>query len=298
MIRGLMPRKSGPLGEVLTLGDRYVTDAVRLRTKSLYTTISQVARPRIRRRTLELLQPTVSQEALNALTQFQAYAASTLLVLDLIGTFVFALSGAVAGVRERLDLFGVLVLSFASASAGGIIRDLLIGAVPPAAISDWRYLAVSLLAGVVVFFWYPISERLRNLRNHVLVFDAAGLALFAVVGTQKALGYKLNPIMAALLGVLTGIGGGMLRDVLVAEVPAVLRSDLYAVAALAGALLVVAGYVLNFPPTPTAISGAALCLAIRLIAIWRGWRLPVAGSLRSKSEQKANDDETDLSPRR
>jgi uncharacterized membrane protein YeiH len=140
-----------------------------------------------------LLQPSVNQEALNALAAFQAYAAHTLLVLDLIGTFVFALSGAVAGVRERLDLFGVLVLSFAAASAGGIMRDLLIGAVPPAAISDWRYLAVSLLAGLVVFFWYPLSERLRNLRNHVLIFDAAGLALFAVVGTQKALGYRLNP---------------------------------------------------------------------------------------------------------
>lgn len=246
-----------------------------------------------------MLQTPASQDALNALTEFQAYAASTLLVLDLIGTFVFALSGAVAGVRERLDLFGVLVLSFAAASAGGIMRDLLIGAVPPAAISDWRYLAVSLLAGLVVFFWYPISERLRNLRNHVLVFDAAGLALFAVVGTQKALGYRLNAIMAALLGVLTGIGGGMLRDVLVAEVPAVLRSDLYAVAALAGALLVVAGYVLNFPPTTTAITAAALCFGIRLVAIRRGWRLPVAGlSLRSKSDPNVNDDETDQSQRR
>ena len=246
-----------------------------------------------------MLQSPVSQDALNALTEFQAYAASTLLVLDLIGTFVFALSGAVAGVRERLDLFGVLVLSFAAASAGGIMRDLLIGAVPPAAITDWRYLAVSLLAGLVVFFWYPISERLRNLRNHVLVFDAAGLALFAVAGTQKALGYRLNPIMAALLGVLTGIGGGMLRDVLVAEVPAVLRSELYAVAALAGALLVVAGYVLNFPPTTMAMTGAALCFGMRLVAIRRGWRLPVAGlSLRSKSDPNVNDDETDQSQRR
>lgn len=241
-----------------------------------------------------MLQPTVSQEALNALTEFQAYAASKLFVLDLMGTFVFALSGAVAGVKERLDLFGVLVLSFAAASAGGIMRDLLIGAVPPAAISDWRYLAVSLAAGLVVFFWYPISERLRNLRNHVLIFDAAGLALFAVVGTQKALGFKLNPVMAALLGVLTGIGGGMLREVLVAETPTVLRSELYAVAALAGALVVVAGYVLNFPPTTVAITGAALCFGIRLIAIRRGWRLPVAGfPQRPKSDPDVTDDETD-----
>ena len=224
-----------------------------------------------------MIQPSVSQEALNALAQFQAYAAGTLLVLDLIGTFVFALSGGVAAVRERLDLFGVLVLSFAAASAGGIIRDLLIGATPPAAISDWRYLAVSLLAGLIVFFWYPISERLRNLSNHVLVFDAAGLALFAVVGTQKALGFRLNPVMAALLGVLTGIGGGMLRDVLVAQIPTVLRAELYAVAALAGAVVVVVGHVLNLPPTAMAIAGAALCFGIRLVAIRRGWRLPVAG---------------------
>jgi uncharacterized membrane protein YeiH len=238
-----------------------------------------------------LIQPSVSQEALNALAAFQAYAAGTLLVLDLIGTFVFALSGAVAGVRERLDLFGVLVLSFAAASAGGIMRDLLIGAVPPAAISDWRYLAVSLLAGLVVFFWYPISERIRNLSNHVLVFDAAGLALFAVVGTQKALGYRLNPVMAALLGVLTGIGGGMLRDVLVVQVPTVLRAELYAVAALAGAAVVVVGHVLNLPPTAMAIAGIAVCFGIRLVAIRRGWHLPVAGfPRRSKSQADVADD--------
>jgi uncharacterized membrane protein YeiH len=213
---------------------------------------------------------------LQALASFKAYAASTLLVFDLIGTFVFALSGGAAGVKERLDLFGVLVLSFAAASAGGIMRDLLIGAVPPAAISDWRYLAVSLLAGVIMFFWYPMSERLQTLRNHVLIFDAAGLALFAVVGTQKALGYRLNPVMAALLGVLTGIGGGMLRDVLVAQIPNVLRAELYAVAALVGAAVVVVGHVLNLPPAMTAIAGAVLCFGLRFVAIRRGWHLPVA----------------------
>jgi uncharacterized membrane protein YeiH len=223
-----------------------------------------------------LIQSSISEEALKALTEFKAYAAGTLLVLDLIGTFVFALSSAVAGVKERLDLFGVLVLSFAAASAGGITRDLLIGAVPPAAISDWRYLGVSLLAGLVIFFWFPRSERLHKLGNLVLIFDGAGLAFFAVAGTQKALGYNLNPVMCALLGMLTGIGGGMLRDVLVAQVPTVLRSELYAVAALVGASVVVVGHVLNLPPTAMAIAGAGLCFGIRLIAIRRGWRLPVA----------------------
>lgn len=223
-----------------------------------------------------MIQLSPNQEAFNALAEFKAYGAGTLLLLDLIGTFVFALSGGAAAVKERLDLFGVLGLSFAAASAGGILRDLLIGTVPPAAISDWRYLAVSLLAGLLIFFCYPVSERLRNMRNHVLIFDAAGLALFAVVGTQKALGYRLNPVMAALLGMLTGIGGGMLRDVLLAQIPTVLCSELYAVAALAGALVVVVGHVMNLPPTAMAIAGAALCFGIRLIAIWRGWSLPVA----------------------
>ena len=235
-----------------------------------------------------MIQTTVNEEALNALAAFKAYAASTLLVLDLVGTFVFALSGAAAGVKARLDLFGVLVLSFAAASAGGIMRDLLIGSLPPAAISDWRYLAASLLAGLIIFIWFPISERLRNLTTLILVFDAAGLALFAVVGTQKALGYRLNPVMAALLGVLTGIGGGMLRDVLLSEVPTVLRSELYAVAALACSIVVVLGSVLNLPPTASALAGAGLCFGIRLIAIRRGWSLPVAGPPRpSRAETDA-----------
>jgi uncharacterized membrane protein YeiH len=127
-----------------------------------------------------------------------------LIVLDLLGTFVFALSGANAGVKRRLDLFGVLVLSFVAGNFGGITRDLMIGAVPPAAISDWRFLGVSLLAGLGTFYWFSVIDRLRS---SVLLFDGAGLALFAVSGTQKALALGLNPIMAALLGMLTGIGG-------------------------------------------------------------------------------------------
>lgn len=133
-----------------------------------------------------------------------------LLTLDLIGTFVFALSGASSGVKRRLDLFGVLVLAFAAGNLGGITRDLLIGATPPAAISDWRYLGVSLLAGVITFLWPSSVDREWN---PVLVFDGAGLALFAVSGAQKALSFGLPPVMAALLGMLTGVGGGMARDV-------------------------------------------------------------------------------------
>ncbi len=164
-------------------------------------------------------------------------------VLDLAGTFVFALSGAMAAVRHRLDIFGILVVSFAAATCGGIGRDLLIGAVPPAAIADWWYVAVSVLAGLVVFCWAPT----RQLRGPVLIFDGAGLAFFAVSGSLKAIQYGAPPVAAILLGALTGIGGGMARDILVSEIPTVLRADLYAVAALAGATVVVAGTMLKLP---------------------------------------------------
>ena len=217
-----------------------------------------------------------ADEVLQTLAGFREYAATTLMVLELVGTFVFALSGAAAGVKHRLDLFGVLVVSAATATAGGITRDVLIGAVPPVALRDWRYLGMSILAGLVVFFSSHRAQREQRLRNLILTFDAGGLALFAVSGTQTALGYGLNPVMAALLGMLTGIGGGILRDVLVSDIPVVLHSDLYAVAALAGALVVVAGHGLNAPPTVSAVAGAAVCFGIRLLALWRGWRLPTA----------------------
>jgi len=196
-----------------------------------------------------------------------------LLVLDLVGTFVFALSGATAGVRRRLDLFGVFVLSFAAATFGGIARDLLIGAVPPAAVSDWRYSAVSFLAGLITFVWFSGVRRLDRL---VLVFDAAGLALFAVSGAQKALSFGLHPVMAALLGMSTGIGGGIARDVLLTEIPTVLRTELYAVAALAGASVVVIGAMVHIPSAVLTTAGALLCFGLRLVSIRRGWHLPVA----------------------
>ena len=199
---------------------------------------------------------------------------STLLVaFDLAGTFVFALSGATAGVKHRLDLFGVLVLSFAAGNSGGIARDVMIGAVPPAAISDWRYIAVSMLAGLVTFYWYGLINRLRS---PVLVFDAAGLALFAVAGAGKALAFHAGPVAATLLGMLTGIGGGMARDLLVSEIPTVLRTELYAVAALIGAAVVVSGKMLHLPPAAAAATGVVLCFGLRFVAMRRGWHLPVA----------------------
>lgn len=199
---------------------------------------------------------------------------SVVLTLDLCGTFAFALSGGMAGVRRGLDLFGVLVLSFAASTFGGIARDVVIGAAPPAALEDWRYLAVSMAAGMLAFFWSPLIEKMRN---PVRMLDAMGLALFAVAGAEKALAFGLSPVMAALLGMLTGIGGGVARDLLLAEIPAVLRSDLYAVAALAGAAVMVGGNLLHFPVVFTALAGGLVCFSLRVMAIRRGWRLPVAG---------------------
>jgi uncharacterized membrane protein YeiH len=210
-----------------------------------------------------------------------------LLVLDLGGTFVFAISGAMAAVKHRLDIFGVLVLSFAAGNAGGITRDLLIGAVPPAAIADWKYLCVSVVAGLITFFWYPITDRFRD---DVLWLDAVGLAFFAVAGAEKALVHGLSPLMAALLGMLTGIGGGMLRDILVTEIPTVLRADLYALAALAGAAVVVTGHALHISPIVTTVAGGVLCFALRFMAIRYGWRLPMA---RSPVVESAESDPSD-----
>jgi uncharacterized membrane protein YeiH len=147
------------------------------------------------------------------------------------------------------------------------------GAIPPAAISDWRYVAVSILAGLITFYWYRIINRLSS---PVLVFDAAGLALFAVSGAGKALAFHAGPVAATLLGMLTGIGGGMVRDVLVREIPTVLRTELYAVAALMGAAVVVMGRMLHVPSSAAAAAGAVLCFGLRFMAIQRGWQLPIA----------------------
>lgn len=195
-------------------------------------------------------------------------------VLDLVGTFVFAVSGAVSGVKHRIDLFGVLVLSIVAATAGGILRDVLIGAIPPAAVKDWRYITLSLVAGFVTFFWYPLIAKMKS---PVQLFDALGLALFAVVGAGKAIAFHLEPGAAVLMGVLTGIGGGMARDILVSEVPVVFTAELYAVAALAGATVVVIGdaFFHRFGGVAAAVGGV-VCVALRLLAIRKGWKLPIA----------------------
>ncbi len=195
-----------------------------------------------------------------------------ILILDLAGTFAFAISGATIGVRYKLDLFGVLVVSFATATFGGIIRDVLIGATPPVALTNWSYLALSCGAGLLTFYCHSQVERMRN---PVQIFDAAGLALFAVSGASKALDYGLAPFSAILLGMLSGIGGGIVRDILVNRTPVVLQAELYAIAAMIGAATVVAGLMFGFPESWTILAGALLCFCTRYMAIRYGWNLPV-----------------------
>jgi uncharacterized membrane protein YeiH len=197
----------------------------------------------------------------------------SLLVADLIGVAVFAASGASAAVAKRLDLFGVGFVGFVAALGGGILRDLVIGAVPPLAFSDWRYAVTAVSASVAVFYLHP---RLNRLRRTVLLLDAAGLGLFTVLGTLKALDAGLPAVGACLIGMLTGIGGGLARDLLTGEIPVVLQRDIYAVVALGGAAAVTLLNRLELAgPVPLA-SAAAAMTGVRLLALYRRWSAPVA----------------------
>ena len=201
-----------------------------------------------------------------------------LLWLNLAGTFVFGLSGGLAGVRARLDLFGVVVLALVVALAGGITRDLLIGATP-ATFRDERYLAAAAAAGVVCLFIHPAIER-RD--RHIQVFDAIGLAVFCVTGATTALSYGLGPVQSAILGAITGIGGGMLRDVLLNQVPTVLRHDLYAIPALVGAAIVAGAYEAGSESPLFTLLGAGVCFGLRMLGLRRAINVPVAPELRRR----------------
>jgi uncharacterized membrane protein YeiH len=203
-------------------------------------------------------------------------------VLDWIGTFVFALSGGLLGVQKRFDLFGVLFLSFVVAVAGGIMRDVLIGAVPPVAVTEIQYFLIAMAGGLITFYsYFSVVSRQRQ----ILLLDAVGLALFAVVGAGKALDHGINPLMAAIMGMLSGIGGGMLRDVLAGEVPFVLRSDLYALAALAAGAIVALGHALGMPQLYPMLVGAVVCILLRIMAIYRGWRAPVPAEVKQERSE-------------
>jgi uncharacterized membrane protein YeiH len=202
--------------------------------------------------------------------------ATALLLADLIGVAVFAASGGSAGVAKRLDVFGVVLVGCAAALGGGLLRDVFIGDFPPLAFADWRYVATAAFASLVVFFLHP---QLARLRGTVLVLDAAGLGLFTAAGTLKALDFGVPVVGAGILGMITGIGGGLLRDLLTAEIPLVLRREIYAVAALVGAVVVAVGHRLGAPNLVTLLGAAALTFVIRMVAVQRDWSAPVARQL-------------------
>src|SRR5690349_15233246 len=195
-----------------------------------------------------------------------------LLSLELAGIFVFAISGALVGVRKQLDVFGVVVLAGTTGLGGGFLRDVLIDATPPKALADWRYQLVAVVAGLLTFVFHPALGRLGRVVN---IFDAAGLGLFCVTGALKALDYGLGPVPAALMGMVTGIGGGMARDLLAGRVPVVFSSELYATPALVGAAWAVVADQLGQPIAVVALPGVAICFGFRVLALRRDWRAPL-----------------------
>lgn len=199
-----------------------------------------------------------------------------LTALELIGIAVFAASGAVAAVRARLDVFGVTILALTTALGGGIIRDVLLGVHPPTSLRTWPYLLVAGGTGLIVFWYHP---QVAKLRRTVLLLDAVGLGLFVTSGTTTALALNATPYAACLIGMTTGIGGGALRDLLLREIPLVLRREIYAMAALAGAMIVALGEWAKLPKDLVALTGASTIIVIRLVALWRKWNAPVPRGL-------------------
>lgn len=196
-----------------------------------------------------------------------------LTTLDIIGTFAFALSGGARAVENRMDPFGVVFLSFVAAVSGGIMRDVLIGATPPVALQSELYVVLAIIAGTICFYSY---EQIVKLARPVAVFDAIGLGLFCVVGASKALEAGLSPVMAALLGMLTAVGGGIAADILTARPPMVLQKEIYALAALAGAFLFSIGHQVGLPDNIMAPLSAVFAISLRLIAMSYDWHLPRA----------------------
>lgn len=208
-----------------------------------------------------------------------------LLILDLTGTFAFALNGALTAIRfAKLDVVGVLTLGIVTAIGGGILRDLVIGATPPPGFSDWRYLTVAAAGALTAFlFGYKMSR----LSLPINVLDAAGLALFAVTGSSKALALGLGPVPAALLGVTTAVGGGTIRDVMIRRVPVILRRELYAIPALLAATITVVCWQLGIYGAVSAVVAAAACWLLRMVSVVRGWNAP--GPRGAASKEPAPD---------
>ncbi|AKK27140.1 trimeric intracellular cation channel family protein [Mycobacterium sp. EPa45] len=194
------------------------------------------------------------------------------LALDLTGTFVFALNGALTAVRAaRLDIVGVVTLGMVTALGGGVIRDVIIGDIPPATFRDWRYFALAIAGGLLAF---ALSKLLHRLEASITVFDAVGLSVFAVIGTSKAAAFGLGIGPTLLLGVVTAVGGGTIRDILIGQIPTVLRSELYAIPALAAAGLTVAAIQLDVYGLAAALGAAAVCFVIRMLGVRFGLNAP------------------------
>ncbi|MFI1394803.1 trimeric intracellular cation channel family protein [Streptomyces sp. NPDC020681] len=206
--------------------------------------------------------------------------------LDLAGIFVFAISGALLAVRKNFDVFGIAVLAEVTALGGGLLRDMIIGAVPPAAFTDLGYFLTPFVATGLVFFLHPQVERIQAGVN---VFDAAGLGLFCVTGTVKAYEYGLNLTASAALGLATAVGGGVLRDVLANEVPSLLRwdRDLYAVPAIVGATMAVLCIHYDVLNAVTSTLAVVTAFVLRLLAMHFHWRAPRAWNRRSSSVEEA-----------
>ncbi len=196
-----------------------------------------------------------------------------LLVADLVGVAVFAASGASAAVAKRFDVFGVAFVGFVAALGGGVLRDLFIDVVPPLAFADWRYSVTAAIASLLVFRFHP---QLAKLRRSVLLLDAAGLGLFTAASTLKALEAGVPAVGSCIIGMITGIGGGLARDVLTGEIPVVLRREIYALAALLGAIAVAIGFQLHAPDTPLVLVCAVFICGVRVLALRRKWAAPVA----------------------
>ncbi|MFD8480104.1 trimeric intracellular cation channel family protein [Kitasatospora sp. NPDC059673] len=196
-------------------------------------------------------------------------------ILDLVGIFVFALSGGLMAVRKNMDIFGICVLAEATALGGGVLRDLMIGALPVAAFTNAGYFATPLVAGVVVFFLHPEVERITRA---VMVLDAAGLGLFAVTGTIKAHDHGLGAVSSVACGMLTAAGGGVVRDVLAMEPPSLLRWDreIYAVPALVGAAITAVLIGVDQLTPASAALAAVAAFTMRMLALRYGWRAPRA----------------------
>jgi uncharacterized membrane protein YeiH len=199
-----------------------------------------------------------------------------LFVVDHAGTILFAMEGASAAISGNLDFLGVMVVSFASALGGGVLRDVLIGATPPQAMRDWRYAVEAFVAGALVFGLHHFAQQVPS--QLLMILDAAGLALFAVAGTQKALSYGIPPFIATLMGTITGVGGGAIRDILLMHIPAILRTDIYATAALLGSAVMVVARKLGLHPTFAAVLGGVVCFALRVLSVWWHWNLPKASA--------------------